>query len=326
MDIKKQIFQIASEEEFNTTVLRVFRFQAESNPVYREYITSLGVIAGNIRHFTRIPAMPVEFFRTRTIVSGKDTPEKTFISSGTTGNGNSRHPVLLLELYRESLMRGFRYFYGSPEEYEIFALVPSPDTRPDSSLVFMAGEWIRSSGSERSGFFLEDFPSLAKIFQQEKPAGKKRLLIGLTYALVDFAEKYPRLPGIDIVMETGGMKGRRKEMIREELHAYLKEQFAVEQIHSEYGMTEMLSQAYSKGNGLFGTPPWLKILIRDPNDPFSLLPPGKTGGITVIDLANIYSCSFIATQDLGRLQEEGRFEVMGRFDYSDIRGCNLMIG
>jgi hypothetical protein len=237
----------------------------------------------------------------------------------------SRHLVHDLSVYDESLVAGFERFYGTLESYDVFALTPDPDQSPDSSLIYMINQWVGRSKSKVSGFYLDRPEVLAKILSENESTGKQTLLIGLSYALVDFAERFSlSLPGA-VIMETGGMKGKRKEMIREELHAFLSKRFGCTNIHSEYGMTELLSQAYSKEKGLFRTPPWVKVLIRDTNDPLSLLPDGKTGGINIIDLANFNSCSFLALEDLGKINKDGTFEVLGRFDYSDLRGCNLMV-
>jgi hypothetical protein len=325
METRNRIFEITGDTAFTEAALSVFRYQYLHNPVYREFINAIPCNPETINSFSLIPCLPIGFFRKHNIITGDRDPEHVFLSSGTTGGEPSRHPVTDLALYRESLSRGFRYFYGPPEDYEFFALVPSPEKVPGSSLAYMISLWIRQSGSDRSGFFPDEFHALARLLQERRNNGRKKLLIGLTYALLDFAEQFPIDLEQDLVMETGGMKGKRKEMIREEVHAILKERFHTRHIHSEYGMTEMLSQAYSKGEGRFLPPPWMKIVIRDPNDPFSLLPCGKTGGVNILDLANINSCSFIATQDLGRLYENGEFEILGRFDDSDLRGCNLMI-
>jgi hypothetical protein len=326
MDFNNRIFTIAGEDSFNEAALEIFQFQYRLNEIYRKYFDSIGLKPSTILHYKEIPFLPVSFFKTHKIVSGEGEPGRVFQSSGTTGTERSRHPVLDLQVYRESLRKGFEIFYGPLKDYDIFALTPAPEQSPDSSLVFMISQWLQVSGTEISGFYLDRQEVLSQILENITRTGRKSLLIGLSYSLLDFAEKYPvSLPGT-IIMETGGMKGKRKEMIREELHGILTERFSCKVIHSEYGMTELLSQAYSKGKGLFKTPPWMKILVREPTDPFELLPDGKTGGINIIDLANYHSCSFIATQDLGKIHEDGKFEVLGRFDFSDLRGCNLMIG
>jgi hypothetical protein len=252
-------------------------------------------------------------------------PEKIFLSSGTTGMERSRHSILDLSVYDESLLKGFTLFYGNPDTYDVFALTPGPDRNPDSSLIYMISKWIEKSRSAISGFYLDRQEILAKLLPEREAHGKQTLLIGLSYALVDFADKFPLSLPHAVIMETGGMKGKRKEMVREELHAFLSERFRCKNIHSEYGMTELLSQAYAKEKGRFKSPPWMKVLVRDTNDPLSLLDENKTGGLNIIDLANFNSCSFLALQDLGRINGDGTFEVLGRFDYSDLRGCNLMV-
>jgi hypothetical protein len=326
MDFTGKLFNIHNERAFNEEAVGIFRRQYYQNPVYHRYVDSIGRNSGDITEYRQIPFLPVAFFKTHRVFCGEQQAEKVFLSSGTTGMQRSRHEVADLGIYRESLLRGFENLYGPLPDYDIFALMPSPEENPDSSLIFMVSEWMDKAGSEISGFYLRNFEKLAHILSGYNSNGRKPLLIGLSYALLEFA------PGINIshpdliIMETGGMKGRRKEMIREEVHEFLKENFGVETIHSEYGMTELLSQAYSSGNGQFLAPPWMKILIRDPGDPFQLFPDEKTGCINIIDLANISSCSFIATEDLGRTHPDGSFEVLGRFDSSEVRGCNLMIG
>jgi phenylacetate-coenzyme A ligase PaaK-like adenylate-forming protein len=269
--------------------------------------------------------MPIGFFKSHRVVSGDFEPEIVFTSSGTTGITTSRHHIKSVELYIQSFMHGFRHFFGSAEQYTILALLPSYLEREGSSLVLMADQLIKRSHQTESGFFLHNYNKLADILVHLKTLKKPTILLGVTYALLDMAEQFPLYFPELIVMETGGMKGKRKEMVRDELHQQLMEGFGIDQVFSEYGMTELLSQAYSKGHGVFYTPPWMKILIRDTNDPLSILPEGQSGGINVIDLANIYSCSFIETQDLGRSHSDGSFEILGRFDNSDIRGCNLLI-
>jgi phenylacetate-coenzyme A ligase PaaK-like adenylate-forming protein len=323
-ELKQKLFEINTITEFNEIALAIFHYQYAGNPVYRHYLSLMNTNIDEIRHFSQIPFLPVEFFKTHKIVSSDNSPEKIFSSSGTSGSTTSRHFVNDLSLYEKSFTRSFELFYGSPEDHIILALLPSYLERNDSSLVFMVEKLIGMSRNASSGFYLENDEQLVK--KLAASSDKKILLLGVTYALLDLVLKFdiPEFKGI--VMETGGMKGRRAEMIREELHEVLKSGFHVSTIHSEYGMTEMLSQAYSMGDGIFKTPPWMKILIRDTNDPKTLLADGKTGGINVIDLANLYSCSFIATQDLGKIHSNETFEVLGRFDNSDIRGCNLMVG
>lgn len=325
MEFRNRVFGHLDEGDFNVAALDIFHFQYDRNKIYKRYADALEIVPGNITHYSQIPFLPVSFFKTHPVISGISLPEKSFLSSGTTGMERSRHDILDLSVYDESLMKGFEGFYGSIDSYVVFALTPDQQQNPDSSLIYMISKWILKSGSEVSGFYLDRPEILAKLLEEHESSGKRSLLIGLSYALIDFAEKFPlALPGA-VIMETGGMKGKRKEMIREELHAFLSERFRCKNIHSEYGMTELLSQAYAKENGHFKTPPWMKMMVRDINDPLSLLPDGKTGGINIIDLANFNSCSFLALQDLGKINSDGTFEVLGRFDFSDLRGCNLMV-
>jgi phenylacetate-coenzyme A ligase PaaK-like adenylate-forming protein len=325
----ESIFTIKSEQEFRRIALDVFRFQAANNLVYREYIQSLKTDIEAIEQIEQIPFLPVEFFKSFEIITNNQNTNnpQTFTSSGTTGQITSKHFVSDSSIYQKSYLKAFELVYGSITEYCIIALLPSYLEREGSSLVYMADDLIKKSKHHQSGFYLHNYDELILTLQQLQDKKQKTILLGVTYALLDVVEQFPLFRGGSnlIVMETGGMKGKRKEMIREELHSILCEGFGVKSIHSEYGMTELLSQAYSKGDGIFNTPPWMKILIRDTNDPFSYLPSGRTGGINIIDLANIYSCSFIATQDLGKINPNTSFEVLGRFDNSDIRGCNLLV-
>ena len=272
-----------------------------------------------------IPFLPVRFFKSYRVSVAEGPYEAVFTSSATTGAEPSKHYVPRLDLYERSFLQSFRLFYRDPAEYCILALLPSYLEREGSSLVWMIDRLIRRSGHPESGFYLHDYAKLSDTLKRLAVAGQKTLLFGVSFALLDFAEAYV-LPEMNLtVMETGGMKGRRREPVREELHAFLAERFRVPEIHSEYGMTELLSQAYSQGGGVFRTPPWMRVYVRDPYDPFVLLPPGRTGGINLIDLANIYSCAFLETQDLGRLLPDVSFTVEGRFDHSEMRGCNLMV-
>ncbi len=320
-----QLFKPHNEQSFNELCLELFRFQHKNNTVYGQFVDFLGKSPVSIGHYRDIPFMPIDFFKTHQVVTGHFNPEVVFTSSGTTGTTTSRHHIKSTDLYVQSFTQAFQYFFGSIKEYTILALLPSYLEREGSSLVLMADELIKQSQQPDSGFFLHDYKKLAGLLAHLKESKKPTILLGVTYALLDMAEQFPlNFPEL-MVMETGGMKGKRKEMVRQELHQQLKIGFGVEQIYSEYGMTELLSQAYSKGNGLFITPPWMKVLIRDTNDPFTLLSENKSGGINIIDLANIYSCSFIQTQDVGKMHHNGSFEVLGRFDNSDIRGCNLLV-
>ena len=319
-----EIFTIDNQAQFEEMCMRVFRHQANNNKVYQEFIKLLGRRPDQITRVEQIPFLPIEFFKSRDILSSSQQVETVFTSSGTTGSVPSRHLVTDLSVDRQSFTLGFEHFYGRPEDYVILALLPSYLERGGSSLVFMANELIQLSSWESSGFYLNNMEELALNLAELDRSGQKILLLGVSYALLDLiALKKFKLENT-IVMETGGMKGRRREMVREELHKELSAGFGVDQIHSEYGMTELLSQAYSHGSGIFDCPPWMKVLIRDPEDPFQLLDRKRTGGVNVIDLANFNSCSFIATQDLGRAREGSSFEIVGRFDHSDIRGCNLM--
>lgn len=323
------IFSISNLSAFQEQALAVFHYQAAENEVYRTYLTGLKTNVSAIQTLQQIPFLPISFFKTHTIVSGKtDTNSKTetFSSSGTTGMIQSKHVVTDVSVYEESYRKGFAHFYGDIKQYAVLALLPSYLERDGSSLIYMANDLIALSGHPKSGFYLNNYEELVATLKLLQNQQQPTILLGVTYALMDLVEQFnfqsnPNL----MVMETGGMKGKRKEMIREELHEILCKGFGVQSIHSEYGMTELLSQAYSKGNGIFECPPWMQVMMRDTNDPFSYVSIGKTGGINVIDLANFNSCSFIATQDLGKINPLGNFEVLGRFDNSDIRGCNLMV-
>jgi len=322
---KKQVFSINKESDFNAVAWEVFRHQAKNCTVYKEFIAGLRIDAAKINSVEQIPFLPVEFFKSHTIVSNNDEPEIVFSSSGTTGITTSRHVVTDVSWYIESFRTAFGLFYGDVRDYTVLALLPSYLERESSSLIYMAKDLIRESENPGSGFYLYNYEELYHQLKKQQEAKKPTLLIGVTFALLDFTEQFSiNFPEL-IAMETGGMKGKRKEMIREELHHTLCKAFGVDTIHSEYGMTELLSQGYSKGNGIFQTPPWMRIIIRDTNDPVTLIGDGKTGGINIIDLANVNSCSFIATQDLGKIYADGSFEVLGRFDNADIRGCNLLI-
>lgn len=320
------IFSIQTEGDFVQAALQTFGYQYQHNQVYQRFCTLLGRTPDKVRQLTDIPFLPIEFFKSEAVYCGNERPTTVFTSSGTTGSQTSRHYVKAPTVYQQSFRQGFADFYGNIEEYTVLALLPSYLERTGSSLITMVADLIERSGSADSGFYLNEYDLLAEKLTSLDRSGRKVLLIGVSFALLDLVEKYRFQLKNTIIMETGGMKGRRKELIREELHAILCEGFGVEHIHSEYGMTELLSQAYSAGSGLYESVRWLKVLIRDTNDALSYQRPLKTGGINLIDLANIHSCSFIATQDLGRLHPDGRFEVLGRFDNADIRGCNLLIG
>jgi phenylacetate-coenzyme A ligase PaaK-like adenylate-forming protein len=321
---RDSVFRIAGDSDFQNLVFKAFEYQYNNNAVYQCFAKNLNKNPEKISQLTDLPFLPIEFFKNHVVVSGNGKAQKIFESSGTTGNSTSRHHVIDLELYTKSFVNTFRMFYGEPSEYTIAALLPSYIERGNSSLVYMVNSLIKMSCNKLSGFYqITDHAFIDNITSDAN--GKKRLLIGVSFALLDLAEtKHLNLSG-SIIMETGGMKGRRKEITRAELHKILTEAFNVPVIHSEYGMTELLSQAYSKGNGVFYPPPWMKIILRDLHDPLSLFTDaGQTGGINIIDLANINSCSFIATGDVGKLLPCGGFEVLGRFDNSDVRGCNLL--
>lgn len=319
------IFNISSVNDFTNVALKVFKHQFENNKTYRSFCDLLCIHPADILKIEEIPFLPIQFFKTRKVLSSKDEVQKIFTSSGTTGSVISQHFITDIQLYKESYSKGFAHFYGEIKDYVVLALLPNYLERKGSSLVFMVDDLIRKSNNPNSGFYLHNLNELAQKLIELDKNGQKILLIGVSFALLDLIENHQFSLNNTIIMETGGMKGRRKELIRDELHAILKSGFGVSQIHSEYGMTELLSQAYSKGNGIFKTPPWIKILIRDTEDALTILPLEKTGGINVIDLANYNSCSFIATQDLGKISKSGTFEIIGRFDNSDIRGCNLMV-
>ncbi len=323
-NLQNTIFTIKTAADFEKTALKIFRFQAKNCTVYADFIHFLNIDIDSINTIFDIPFLPIQFFKSHKIITNNNTIEQVFLSSGT-GGVQSQHFVTNLALYEKSYRNGFTHFYGDIEDYTILALLPSYLERNGSSLIYMVDDLIKKSKDTDSGFFLENTQKMTEIIKKSSKNNKKLLILGVSYALLDLVEQHKFDLKDAIIMETGGMKGRRKEMIREELHQILCDGFGVNKIHSEYGMTELLSQAYSKGNGVFKTPNWMKILVRDTEDALTLLPNGKTGGINVIDLANINSCSFIATQDLGKKLSENTFEILGRFDNSDIRGCNLLV-
>lgn len=320
-----KIFQISDEDSFARMAFEVFAFQYKNNGLYRSFCDALKRHPHSVTALHQIPFLPVSFFQSHRIASFEGREQIIFTSSGTTGSVPSQHFIADLSIYERSFSMGFERFYEKPNDYAILALLPGYLERSGSSLIYMTNSLIRASENPKSGFYLHDLEKLAGTLEQLHNASQKILLIGVSFALIDLAEQFPQNLSRAIIMETGGMKGKRKEMVREELHQILKNAFGVESIHSEYGMTELLSQAYSKGNGVFMCPPWMKVLISDINDPLSLVGFGKTGGINIIDLANIHSCSFIATQDLGKMHSNSTFEVIGRFDYSAVRGCNLLV-
>ena len=325
MIASSHIFNIKTEQDFHTLALDIFNFQFENNPVYRSFCDLLYIHPSDIKTVEAIPFLPIQFFKSHEVLSSQKDEQTTFTSSGTTGSTTSKHIVTDLDIYKTSFTKGFEQFYGNIDDYVILALLPSYLERKGSSLIYMVDTMIKQSKHPESGFYLNNLKDLKDQLNVLDNQNKKVLLIGVSFALLDLIESYQFNLKNTIVMETGGMKGRRKELIREELHNLLKIGFGVDTIHSEYGMTELLSQGYSQGNGLFNCPGWMRILTRDTEDALSIQSFGKTGGINVIDLANINSCSFIATQDLGRVYKNNSFEIIGRFDHSDIRGCNLMV-
>lgn len=321
----QRIFSIQNTTQFEEVALAIFNYQYQHNNVYRKFCDYLGKSVKTVNQLTDIPFLPIEFFKSHQVVCGSKKPEAIFESSGTTQSQTSKHFVPDLSLYEQSYLKAFSLFYGPVENYCILALLPSYLERKGSSLVYMVNDLVKQSNHPDSGFYLHNLEELHHKLSDLEQKGTKTLLIGVSFALLDLAEQFPMPLKSTIIMETGGMKGRRKELIREELHLILTKAFGVQTIHSEYGMTELLSQGYSQGHGIFRSPPWMKILTRDSEDPLSFQMEGKTGGINVIDLANLHSCSFIATQDLGKTLPDDSFEVLGRFDNSDVRGCNLLV-
>jgi len=309
--------------------LEIFFFQYSYNEVYKKYIDALGIVPETINSIEKIPYLPISFFKTHLVSTTTFGPEIIFESSGTTGKNTSRHLIKSLQLYQKSFVKGFNLFYGNPAKWCFLGLLPGYLERENSSLIEMVNELIKKSHNSYSGFYLHDHEKLYKALVHNEIIEQPTLLIGVTYALLDFAEKYSMKLHNSVVMETGGMKGKREEITREEVHEVLKNKLGLRTIHSEYGMTELLSQAYSKGNGLFQTPPWMKVLVREYNDPFAINVKATTekpvnGLINIIDLANLYSCSFIATDDVGKIYKNNTFEVLGRRDSSDLRGCSLL--
>ena len=319
------LFSISNQKQFEKIALKVFRFQYENNLVYKEFCDFMKVKVQEVKSLQQIPFLPIQFFKSHTVVSNTNPIQETFTSSGTSGQITSRHCVTDSSIYEESYRKGFAQFYGNIEDYVVLALLPSYLEREGSSLIYMFKDLIEKTKHPESGFYLNDYNALTDKLISLDNSGQNVILIGVTYALLDLIEQHQFQLKNTFIMETGGMKGKRKEMIREELHDQLCKGFGVTAIHSEYGMTELLSQAYSLGDGVFECPSWMQVLIRDTEDALTYVNDGKTGGINVIDLANINSCSFIATQDLGKKNPNNSFEVLGRFDNSDIRGCNLMV-
>jgi len=321
LSLPKKIFEIKNETEFNSVALEVFNFQYTHSKIYKNYVDLVNTDSSKISHWKEIPFLPIQFFKSKKVISNNLSIEKTFKSSGTTNKSRSQHLVHSLGLYEKSFINSFKKFYNDPKDWTILALLPSYLEQGDSSLIYMINDLIKKANS-KSRYIDLDFDKFKTLSNQLK--NEKVLFVGVSYALLEMAEK----GSLDLknwtVMETGGMKGRRKEIIRKELHKKLVTSFNIETIHSEYGMTELLSQAYSNGNGIFSTPPWMKVLIRDFEDPFNYKNNFSSGGVNIIDLANIYSCSFIETQDIGKKNEKNEFEILGRFDNSEVRGCNLL--
>ena len=335
-----KIFEI-DETGFERLALETFHFQYRYNHIYKAYVDMLAIHPGEVTTLVQIPFLPIQFFKTHTVKTTEFEPQVVFESSGTTGSVRSCHCIKDIELYKRSFVKAFESVYGSVSEWCIIGLLPSYLERENSSLIFMVDNLIKKTGHPQSGFYLDQDEKLYKTLNALEEAKQKTILIGVSFALLDFAEKYSLPLKQTVILETGGMKGRRKEMVRQELHCILQDRFKTDMIHSEYGMTELLSQAYSKGRGIFYCPPWMNLLIRDEEDPFRVInreslakadllstndQPVKSerGIINIIDLANLYSCSFIATDDAGLLYQDGGFEVIGRIDSSDVRGCSLM--
>lgn len=321
----KSLLYTINEQNVSDIALRLFRFQAKHNPVYGKYLDHLRVNPDTITILDSIPFLPISFFKSHSIQTGSWEPETTFTSSGTTGLSTSTHPIAETEFYLEHAERCFVHFFGRLDQYHIFALMPSYLERQGSSLIAMLASFIKKSTSSYSGFYLYDYEKLAHDLSLAKKDNRKIILWGVSFALLDLADQFKLDLSGCIIVETGGMKGRRKEMTRDDLHEQLKNHFNVSQVYSEYGMTELLSQAYTKGGNLFYPSPWMKIVVRETTDPFEKGLVSQGGGLNVIDFANFHSIAFIETEDAGKLHPDGSFEVLGRLDNSDVRGCNLMV-
>lgn len=320
----ESIFNIKSKQEFEESALSIFRYQASQNSVYNEFLDLLKIRPHTINSIKDIPFLPISFFKTHKVISER-SHSKVFKSSGTTSQERSKHFVYSTEVYKKSFVEGFNQFYGDYNQYTFLALLPSYLEQGDSSLVHMANYFVEETRHRGSDFYLDNFEELNEKIEELERQGVNYVLLGVSYALLDFMEAFPQKIKRGRVMETGGMKGRRKELTKEELYQELRKGYSVEKIHSEYGMTELLSQAYSKEGGRYVCPPWMKVLIRHTSDPLDYTPIGSRGLISIIDLANIHSCSFIATDDIGVINEKSSFSVLGRFDQSELRGCNLMV-
>tara|TARA_Y200000002_G_scaffold383085_1_gene403101 strand:- start:9511 stop:10488 length:978 start_codon:yes stop_codon:yes gene_type:complete len=321
----EKVFDIKNHSEFKKQCLDIYNFQYENNMVYQNYCNMICKDPTDVNEINKIPFLPISFFKTKKILS-TDNFEKVFYSSGTTTNSRSKHFISSLKLYQKSFINNFKLNYSDITQYTILALLPNYYDNKDSSLIYMIEKLIKLTKSKESGFFLDEYFNLSKkLIELDTKKERKTILIGVPYALLDMIDFNQFQLNNTIIMETGGMKGRRKEMVRTELHEKLKRGFGVSKIHSEYGMTELLSQAYSKGDGIFKTPSWMKVIIRDINDAQNLDFNKKSGAINIIDLANYNSCSFIATDDMGKHVNDDEFELIGRVDNSDIRGCNLLV-
>jgi phenylacetate-coenzyme A ligase PaaK-like adenylate-forming protein len=320
-----KILNISSSQEFEKYSIEIFNYQFEKNTIYREFCRLTGKNPSNIRSSFEIPFLPIQFFKTHKIISSNQPIKKTFYSSGSTKNNLSKHHIIDLKLYEDCFLKIFMDFYGSPSQYNIIALLPTYLENKNSSLIYMVNKLIEKSENKHSGFYLDNYKELKEKLLYLEEGDKKTILFGVSYALLNLIDFHKFKLKKTIIIETGGMKGKRKELIKSELHQMLKIGFGVKNINSEYGMTELISQAYSIHNEKFKSPPWMKIYIRESEDPMNIKTDNKSGGINIIDLANYNSCSFIATDDLGKLDKDGNFEILGRLDNSDQRGCSLLI-
>ncbi len=320
-----KILSISSSQEFEKYSIEIFNYQFEKNTIYREFCRLTGKNSSNIRSSFEIPFLPIQFFKTHKIISSNQPIKKTFYSSGSTKNNLSKHHIIDLKLYEDCFLKIFTDFYGSPSQYNIIALLPTYLENKNSSLIYMVNKLIEKSENKHSEFYLDNYKKLKEKLLYLEEGDKKTILFGVSYALLNLIDFHKFKLKKTIIIETGGMKGKRKELIKSELHQMLKIGFGVKNINSEYGMTELISQAYSIHNEKFKSPPWMKIYIRESEDPMNIKTDNKSGGINIIDLANYNSCSFIATDDLGKLDKDGNFEILGRLDNSDQRGCNLLI-
>jgi len=326
--LRRQLFAIKNEADFLSASLSVFQYQYKHCLIYRKYVDMLGYDVNKIERLEQIPFLPIEFFKTHEVIAEGCVAQLKFRSSGTTSNQTSTHYIADKTLYEESFMKSFEHFVGKADEFAILGLLPSYLERTNSSIVYMVNELIKKSNNKDSGFYLHNLEEFAQKLQELSDKGQRTIVFGVGFALLDVAERYSFKLNDVLVFETGGMKNRKKEITRDELHRKISLGFGIDTVYSEYGMTELLSQAYSMNGKSFLSPSWMKIVLRDMQDPLSILPytTNKRGGINVVDLANLYSCSFIATQDVGKYCQDGGIEVLGRFDYSEVRGCNLLVG